>query len=309
MSTVVARRSSTGRGRAADPGAVVFAVERPRLIGLAYRLLGSLADADDVVQDAWLRWDGADQAEVVNPAAWLTTTVSRLALDRLRARQRERDHYVGPWLPEPVAIDSGADPADEVVVADSLSLGFVHLLERLSPRERVAFVLTEVFAEPHRRAAEVLGANEVASRQLVSRARRKLADETRPARTPLADVEPVVRAFALACAGGDTDALVRVLAPDVVLVSDGGADHHAARRPVRGPGRVARLVLYLARRLPPDAQVAAMLLNGTPALVVRRGASVRFVVVPEVADGVVRRVHVVVNPDKLRGVEAPVAMV
>ena len=300
--------------RLAPDGGAVVAVARYRATDepgdpVAYRMLGSLADADDVVQDAWLRWDGADQAEVVNPAAWLTTTVSRLALDRLRARQRERDHYVGPWLPEPVAIDSGADPADEVVVADSLSLGFVHLLERLSPRERVAFVLTEVFAEPHRRAAEVLGANEVASRQLVSRARRKLADETRPARTPLADVEPVVRAFALACAGGDTDALVRVLAPDVVLVSDGGADHHAARRPVRGPGRVARLVLYLARRLPPDAQVAAMLLNGTPALVVRRGASVRFVVVPEVADGVVRRVHVVVNPDKLRGVEAPVAMV
>lgn len=302
------RRAPTAPHRHAD----VFAVERPRLTGLAYRMLGSMADADDVVQDAWLRWDAAARDEIRNPAAWLTTAVSRLALDRLRARQRDRERYVGPWLPEPVLVDTtpaGADPVDGVVASESLSLGFVHLLERLSPRERVAFVLTEVFDEPHRRAAEVLGANEVASRQLVSRARRKLGDDAAPRRVALADVEPVARAFAMACAGGDTDALVRVLAPDVVLVSDGGADHHAARRPVRTPERVARLLLFLARRLPADAEVAPAVLNGVPALVVRRRGRVRFALLVGVVDGLVRHVHVVVNPAKLAWVERPVALV
>lgn len=302
------RRAST----AIEGHVELFAAERPRLAGLAYRMLGSMADADDVVQDAWLRWDAAERDDIRNPAAWLTTAVSRLALDRLRARQRDRERYVGPWLPEPVLVDvpaPGADPADGVVARESLSLGFVHLLERLSPRERVAFVLTEVFDEPHRRAAEVLGANEVAARQLVSRARRKLGDDAAPRRASLAEVTPVVQAFALACAVGDTDALVRVLAPDVVLVSDGGADHHAARRPVRTPARVARLMLYLARKMPADADVRAALLNGQPALVVRRGDHVRFAVVVAVVDGLVRDIHVVVNPAKLAWVERPVALV
>jgi RNA polymerase sigma-70 factor (ECF subfamily) len=197
------------------------------------------------------------------------------------------------------------DPADDVVVADTLALGFVHLLERLSPRERIAFVLTEVFDEPHRRAAEAVGANEAASRQLVSRARRKLADGARPRRVGSQEVGAVMAAFVHACNAGDTDALVRVLAPEVVLVSDGGADHHAARRPVRGPARVARLVLYLARRLPAGATVTPAVLNGDPGLVVRVHDRVRIALAAEVADGAVRRIHVIVNPAKLVGLDAP----
>lgn len=308
----VARRSAA---RAATPGpagpAAVFEAERARLLGLAYRMLGTMADAEDVVQDAWLRWAGADHAAVDNPAAWLTTTVSRRALDRLRARRRDRASYVGPWLPEPVVVaDRGdaADPAERAVQAESLSLGFLHLLERLSPRERVAFVLTEVFDEPHERAGAAVGANAAGSRQLVHRARRKLAGERPPDLVRGDALAGVVDAFVLACATGEVDALLRVLAPDVVLVSDGGAERHAARRPVVGADRVARLVANIAHRLPAACDVVRTTVNGDAAVLLRGDRGPIVLVTVEAGPGGVRRLRLVVAPSKLTRLEAPVAM-
>ncbi len=286
----------------AASGAEVFEAERARLLGLAYRMLGTFADAEDVVQDAWLRWAKVDRAAVENPAAWLTTTVARRSLDRLRARRRDRATYVGPWLPEPVVVaDRGdaVDPAERAVRAESLSLGFLHLLERLSPRERVAFVLTEVFDEPHDRAGAAVGANAAGSRQLVHRARRKLAGERPPDVVRGDELAGVVDAFVNACATGEIDALLRVLAPDVVLVSDGGAERHAARRPVVGAGRVARLVLFVARRIPDGCEVVRAVVNGDPAVVVRWGDRPVVVVTMEAGVDGVRRIRQVVAPSKL----------
>ena len=295
-----------------------FEHERPRLVGLAYRMLGVRADAEDVVQDAWLRWDraggrghGDDGVEVSNTAAWLTTVVSRLALDRLRSRQRDRAIYVGPWLPEPVLlardpVDArSCDPADLAVRNESLSLGFLHVLERLSPRERVAFVLTEVFDESHERAGAVVGATATASRQLVHRARRKLADGRPPDAVGAAELAGVVAAFVAACATGAVDELLRMLAPDVVLVSDGGAERHAARRPVVGPERVARLVAYVARRLPPGTASECTPVNGLPALVVRWRDTPVVVLTLEATPAGVRRLRLVLAPSKLGRLDRP----
>lgn len=287
----------------------VFASERPRLLGLAYRMLGTRSDAEDVVQDAWLRWQRADRAGIDRPAAWLTTVVSRLALDLLRARRRDRADYVGPWLPEPVptggAVDD--DPAARAERNDTLSLGFVHVLERLNPRERAAFVLADVFDEPFRDIAEVLGETESNCRQLASRARRKVVDPDAPARRAVspADVSGVLEAFLAASATGDLDALLAVLAPDIVLLSDGGAARHAARRPVTGPHRVSRLVLGLAHRLPADASVLVTELNGCAAVVVRTAGEVLLTMSVDVRDGCIRQLLLVVNPDKLRLLDLP----
>jgi RNA polymerase sigma-70 factor (ECF subfamily) len=287
----------------------VFGDERPRLLGLAYRMLGTRADAEDVVQDAWLRWQRADRAGIDRPAAWLTTVVSRLALDLLRARQRDRADYVGPWLPEPVPTGAapGEDPAELAVRTESLTLGFVHVLERLNPRERAAFVLADVFDEPFRDIAGILGETESNCRQLASRARRKVVDPDAPARrsASTAEVSGALDAFLAASAGGDLDALLAVLAPDVVALSDGGAARHAARRPVVGAHRVSRFVLGVAHRLPIDAIVVLTELNGRPALVVRRATEVLLSISLEVRDGRIRRLYLVVNPDKLHQLDLP----
>lgn len=299
-------------GTIADAGAV-FADERSRLVGLAYRMLGSRHDAEDAVQEAWLRWERADRSAIDRPGAWLTTTVSRLALDALRARQRERAEYVGPWLPEPVVLAD--DPSLTVERRDTLRLGFLHLLERLNPRERVAYVLAEVFGEPHAVVGAVLGASVVNSRQLVSRARRKLADGGGPwrraaphsadddAAEPAADV---VLRFLTALSVGDVGEALAAVAPGVVLVSDGGRDHHAARRPVLGPDRVVRLAANIAGRLPPDAGVAAAAVNGDPGVIVRwADGRPRLVMVFAVVDGAIEQISAIVNPDKLGAIDRP----
>lgn len=311
MSPVTAHASRPPRRTAPPSAAAVFEAERPRLVGLAYRMLGSMADAEDVVQDAWLRWSRVDHTAVDNAAAWLTTTVARRSLDRLRSRRRDRAEYVGPWLPEPVLVDDrgdAVDPAERAVRSESLSLGFLHVLERLSPRERVAFVLTEVFDEPHERAGAVVGATAAGSRQLVHRARRKLAAERPPDEVRGEALAAVVEAFLAACATGTTDALLAVLAPDVVLVSDGGAERHAARRPVVGPDRVARLVAFVSGRVQADSAVSIEPVNGRAAIVVRAGGRITVVLTVEATAAGVRRVRLVVAPSKLRRLDGPTAL-
>ena len=300
----------------------VFERERPRLTGLAYRLLGSLTDAEDVIQDAWLRWQRVDRSTIERPEAWLTTVVSRLGLDRLRVRQRERDRYVGPWLPEPlVRLDEpvdqreptlaqpGGDPERHAELADSLTTAFLLLLEELSPTERLTILLADVFDESFASVAVVLGKSESAVRQQAVRARRKLRDAA-PAARPPSDPEQlrVAEAFLAATALGDVDTVISLLAPDVVLLSDGGPDHHAARRPVVGPHRVSRLMLNLASRLPANAVIDVRWVNGSPGIVVRVGGAPVFVVAVEVGDGLVHGVKVVVNPDKLTAIDRGITL-
>ncbi len=275
-----------------------FDAERPRLLGLAYRMLGSLADAEDVVQDAWIRWQRTDRDAVDNPAAWLTTATTRLALDRIRTLARRREDYVGPWLPEPVALVAD-DPAVATEQAESLTLGFLVVLDALSATERAVFLLADVFGEPYSTIAAAVGKSEENCRQIASRARRKV----RSARPPeVAPAGPdVLAALLAATASGDIDAVLELLDTDVVLVSDGGPDRKAARRPVVGASRVARLLSNLASRAAAggaDLGVEIGSVNGE-AVVVFGLPDGPLVAGADVADGRVVAVRILRNPAKL----------
>lgn len=283
----------------------VFLAEQPRLLGLAYRILGSRVDAEDVVQDAWLRWSAADPATIDRPAAWLTTVTARLALDRLKSAHHRRETYVGPWLAEPIV--TGPGPEETAERAETLTLAFLFLLDALDPLSRVVFLLTDVFGVPSREVAETVGKTPAACRQIAARARRKLrAAQPRPADRPHRELAD--RLFA-AIANGDSETAVSLLAPDVVLVSDGGPRRHAARRPVVGPGRVTRFLINVAKRFPPGLQVEAVSVNSTPGLLLLdpdgdQDAAVAL----DVAGGLVTAIWVVTNPDKLTRLERPIAI-
>ncbi len=295
-----------------DAGLASFSGERSRLLGLAYRMTGSLAEAEDVVQDAWLRWNGTDTQVIDNPAAWLTTVTTRLSLDRLKAMDRRRADYVGEWLPEPVAIGRGPEEAAEV--ADSLTLGFLVLLDRLTPLERAVFLLAEVFSEPYRDIGATVGRSPEACRQIASRARHKLdaargpgagrADVSSPAsvgRPAVDDVELLGR-LVTAVLAGDPAEVVELLDPDVVLVSDAGPTRRAARRPVVGPDRVSRLLVNLGARLDSTAPASVIELNGRPALRVDLPDGPMAMQI-EQADGRVLAVWFLLNPEKLHGLD------
>lgn len=282
----------------------VFESERARLAGLAYRITGSRVEAEDVVQDAWLRWQRADRSAIERPAAWLTTVTSRIALDHIASARRTRETYVGPWLPEPVDVAPGPD--DHAEMAESLTLGFLAVLERLEPTERVVFVLADVFRVPYDEIAAVVGRSVAACRQVASRARRRVTEE-RPLFSPTDDEAwRVTAAFIEALAGGDIAAVTALLAPGVVHVSDGGPDHRAARRPVVGVERVARLTSNLAQRLVrPGLEVEPRLVNGQPGVVVRDGGVAVLALACSVVDGRIDRVFAVINPEKLAAIGRP----
>jgi RNA polymerase sigma-70 factor (ECF subfamily) len=286
----------------------LFARERPRLVGLAYRLLGSLTDAEDVVQEAWLRWERADRDAIERPEAWLTTVVSRIGLDVLRARQRDRADYVGPWLPEPL-VATAADPADAAELSDSLTTGFLLVLEHLSPVERLVFLLADVFDEPFSSIAAITGKSEAACRQIASRARRKLHGARPAPATPLAEQRRIASTFAFAAIAGDRDTLLELLGPDVVVVSDGGRDRHAARRPVVGVDRVARFVTNIARRYARVSTVEPVLINGAVGLLVRVQGRPVLTQELEIRDGRIVRITGVLNPAKLAAVERHVELI
>lgn len=287
--------------------AVAFDAERRRLVGIAYRMLGTVGDAEDVVQEAWLRLSRAGD-DVVDLPAWLTTVTSRLCLDRLRALRRSREDYVGPWLPEPLVTglpDARPGPADVVELDDSVRLALLLVLEELTPEQRVAFVLHDVFAVPFDEVATTLGVSAPAARQLASRARRAVRDRA-PARTvPPERERAALAAFRAAALGGDLNRLLEVLAPDVVLRSDGGGVVSAALRPVVGAGKVGRLLLGLVALAEGPVEAIDVLVNGEPGVVVRavvHGARETTVVVPHVGtDGRVAAVDILRNPEKLRG--------
>jgi len=280
-----------------------FEAERTRLHGLAYRMLGSLSDADDVVQETWVRWQRLTpdaQAAIERPAAWWTTVASRISLDVLKSAQRQREQYVGPWLPEPLLTDG--DPADAVEWAESLTLGFLVVLERLAPVERAVFLLADVFGEPYASIAQVVDRSEDACRQIASRARQRVRDARRQV-APVSGAtaaDDLVQAFLAACAFQQTDDLRRILADDVVLVSDGGRDVHAARRPVRGADRVSRFLVNVVSRITPDVAVELHQVNGEPGLLVRRGRQTTMVVAFEVVAEHIAAVRLVLNPAKLQ---------
>ena len=289
----------------ADPADAHADVERlrPRLFGLAYRMLGDAHDAEDVVQEGFLRWHQAERASVEAPEGWLVAVVTRLAIDRLRRAQTERRAYEGPWLPEPVA--TAAPPPDRAAeLASDLSIALLVLLERLAPEERAAFLLREVFDVGYPELARIIERSEAAARQMVHRARERVrADRARFA-VPPAVHERLLRRFLDALAADDADALLALFAPDATFTSDGGGKVYAARRVIVGAERIVRLLLGLQRkRVPAGAQEIGML-NGTPALLTRRDGRVVAATTFAVDGSRIVAAYRVLNPDKLRLVTA-----
>lgn len=286
-----------------DTALDTFQAVRPRLFGIAYRLLGSVAEAEDLVQDAWLRWQGTDRDAVREPAAFLATTVTRLALNELDSARARRETYVGPWLPEPV-MTTPDDPALGAERAEAMSVAVLLLLERLTPAERAAFVLHEAFDYPFRQIAEVLEISEANARQLARRARQHL-DRERHEPVPLAEQRRLLEAFAAAAQHGDLEALESVLAEGVVALSDGGGVVLAARKPVVGRARVAQFLLGVLEKFAGDLEHVPVELNGGIGFLgLREGAVVAAWTVDIGPDGI-RGWFNVMNPAKLSRIEAP----
>jgi RNA polymerase sigma-70 factor (ECF subfamily) len=284
---------------AAEPWVDEFESVRPTLLGLAYRMLGTVADAEDVVQEAYLKWHAADRATIDRPAAWLTTVTTRLALDRLKSAQRRREEYVGPWVAEPVVVGPG--PEDAAELAESLTHGVLAVLDRLGPVERAVFLLADVFAVPFATIAEAVGKSPAACRQIASRARARVRGEAHaPSAGPGAGDRRVIDEVLVAVAMGDIDGVLARLAPDAVCVTDGGLLRRAARRPVVGAARVARFLVNTSRKVPPGASYEVATLNGCAGLVARVGDEVDFAATFELTDdGRIAAIWMVRSPDKL----------
>ena len=300
--------SGTSTGRTFDE-------HRDFLVSVAYRILGSVTDAEDIVQEAWLRWSGVDHFQVKDPRAFLIRVTTRLAIDRLRRVKARRESYVGPWLPEPVL--TSQDPAEDAAMAESVSMAILVMLETLSPLERAVFVLREAFGMPHSEIADVLGRKEEAVRQLARRAH----DHVREGRTRFdadrTEQRRVTERFLEAATGGDLEALMAVLSPDVTLVADGGGRALAPRCPLRGANKVARFLLAVAteeqtvrflRSVGSEpsggVRVHPVRVNSEPGVVITSGGEPISALVLDVSDGVVQTIHLVANPEKLTGVRA-----
>lgn len=308
------RPLDTGRrvgwdGRVAtDTVTDVFEAHRPVLTGVAYRMLGRVADAEDVVQEAWLRWAAADRDDVREPRAWLVRVTTRLAVDRLRHIGSRRESYVGPWLPEPIVTDFGPevpDTAERAVLADSVSLAVLVVLETLSPPERAVFVLREAFGFPYAEIAAALERSEAAVRQLAGRARRHVDERRQRFDADPAQCRDLTERFLAAAAGGDLAGLLSLLAPDVTLVGDSGGKSKAPLRVVRTADKVGRFLLGVSRE-PLDGMEARLVeTNGAPALLVLVDGRPDSLLQVAAVDGRIACVYVVRNPDKLGALSVP----
>lgn len=284
------------RPDALDEAAAAFTEVRPRLFGIAYRMLGSAAEAEDLVQEVWLRWQAYERAKVEHPAAFLATTTTRLAINALKSARARRETYIGPWLPEPV--DTEADPYLGAERGEALEFAALMVMEKLSPNERAAYVLRVAFDYPYAQIASILRASEAAVRQLVSRARKRIAEGRR---TP---VEPdaqrrLLSAFLTAARSGDMEELERLFADDVASVSDGNGAHQVARRAVVGPVRVAKFLAAIATWFWDGLEIDMAEVNGQTAAVLRRDGAVYGVITVSASEAGIDQVLWMVNHEKL----------
>jgi RNA polymerase sigma-70 factor (ECF subfamily) len=277
-----------------------FTAHRKMLFGIAYRMLGRVADAEDMVQAVWLRWQGQELAGIGSPRAWLVAATTRLCIDQLRAARREREEYYGVWLPEPLLEAAGDTEAPGAGLADSLSMAFMFLLETLGPVERAVFLLREVFDYDYADTAAIVGKSEANCRQIVSRARAQLKLRDQPPPPPDEQARQLVDQFLAASATGDVQRLLEMLAEDAVIYSDGGGRVRAAGRPVASADHVSRFFAGIWPRLPADTEWRLARINRRPgALMLSRG-EVFGVCSFELAAGRIRQIYFVLNPEKLR---------
>jgi RNA polymerase sigma factor (sigma-70 family) len=304
-------RSRRGDGRP-DPGLSAIMGERRQLINLAYRLLGSLAEAEDAVQETYTRWYAMtrqQQEAIENPGAWLTTVASRICLNLLGSARVRRERYVGEWIPEPLpertewitGRPSGTttDPADRVTLDESVSMAFLVVLESLTPAERVALILHDVFGYPFAEVAEVTGRTPATCRQLASSARRRVRASQAPV-GPAAQQAGIVRAFKQAWEAKDIDALIGLLDPDATAIADGGGLATTFLRPIEGGEQIARAWVEIANRTPSNMTILERAVNGQPGLVAQQDGVTVTVFAFDVAGGRIRHIWVVRNPEKLR---------
>jgi len=289
-----------------------FEAQRPHLLGIAYRMLGEMSAAEDVAQEAWLRWQGVDATEVRDPRAWLSAVTVRLALDALRKARARRETYVGPWLPEPLlpddmralAVDA---PAARAELASDLSLALLHVLERLSPEERAALILHDAFDCDYDVVAQALERSESACRKLVSRARERVRAD-RPRHSVSREMHrDLVARFALAAASNNPKDLVDLFAADVVLYSDGGGRAAAALNPIFGADKVSRFVSGVMRKFAPAGEltVEPVELNGMPGFLLRADGALHSAVTIEFDAGLITAIYLMRNPEKLTRISRP----
>ncbi len=301
------RREPGAESGMTDERLAIFEAQRSHLLGIAYRMLGEMGAAEDIAQEAWLRWNRAMGEEIVDPRAWLSAVTVRLSLDALRKARARRESYVGPWLPEPILPDDmralAADaPAARAELASDLSLALLHVLERLSPEERAALILHDAFDCDYAAIAQMLERNEAACRKLVSRARERVKG-ARPQRTVSDEAHrALVASFLAAAASADTSAISQLLAKDVVLYSDGGGKAKAALRPIYGADRVMRFTLGIIRKLSPAGGIVPELvqINGVPGFLLRTADGLHSALTADLDGERICTLYLVRNPDKLR---------
>jgi RNA polymerase sigma-70 factor (TIGR02957 family) len=281
----------------ADPATEAFLAHRNLLFTVAYEMLGSAADAEDVLQETWLRWAGADLAAVRDQRAYLVRIATRQALTRLRTLRRRKESYTGPWLPEPLL--TAPDVAQDVELADSVSMAMLLVLETLAPTERAVFVLREVFDLAYGEIAAALGKTPAAVRQIAHRARAHVTARRPRGVVSRAETRDALAAFQRAAETGDLQQLADILAPDVVFLGDGGGIAQAVRTPIVGASRVARLLAVGLGRIPAAASIEPAEVNGYPALILRLNSAVDTVLAVRIDDGLITGLYAVRNPEKL----------
>lgn len=288
-----------------QPMGDVFEDNRRLLFGTAYRMLGSVADAEDIVQDAWLKWSQADRAAVEHPKAYLVRTVTNLSLNKLTSAQAVREAYVGPWLPEPIL--TSPDVAENAELADTVSMAMLVVLETLTPTERAVFLLREVFGYSHREIAETIGKSEASVRQTAHRAKSHVQARRPRFSTPVPEQREIAEKFLAACAGGDLNEVMALLAPDVTCWSDGGGVVTAARVPLHGSANVARwLLAILAKPGTQAGTIEVAEINGESALLyVLDGVPMGAMTFEATEDHHITALRFAVNPHKLRGIQEP----
>lgn len=280
----------------------IFAASRPRLLGLAYRMLGSRADAEDILQDAWLRYQGVAADSIRDPQAWLTTVVTRLSLDRLKRAQTQREIYVGPWLPEPIIDADSLSPEAATELADDLSFALLLTLERLTPAERAAFLLHDVFDTPFPAVAVTLEKSEAACRQLASRARKAVRRARPEQQATSADHLALLQQFVIAVGSGQTEGLMELLSADAIAYADGGGVRISALNPIRGKEKVARFHIGLARKFGPrgrEAMIRTVTINARPAILLFLDGELDQALSIDIAEGRISRIYSIRNPEKL----------
>jgi RNA polymerase sigma-70 factor (ECF subfamily) len=284
-----------------DRRAAVFEELRRRLFGIAYRMIGTTADAEDIVQEVYLRWHQADTEEIRSAEAWLVSVVTRLSIDKLRRASVEREKYNGPWLPEPLIASTSPTPEEELETAFNLSMAYMVLLERLTPIERAAFLLHDVFDCAYPLIANILRKSEAACRQVVHRARQRVRSEQSRFKANDAALRSLINQFMAAADAGDDVTLLSLFAKDATLTSDGGGVVPAARKVVHGRSRIARLYLLLAKRLGGRLRKKIMTINGEPGLVMYLDGAPLATTSFETDGESITALYTVLNPQKLRG--------